>query len=90
MAHKGISESDLEETALSWFSELDFEVKHGPEIAPGELFQERSRYSDVVLAGRLKEAIARTNPDIPEGDWGQCFLLRLKLRRTSQFSIYDI
>jgi type I restriction enzyme R subunit len=35
------SESTVEDAALQWFDGLGFAVKHGPEIAPGELHAER-------------------------------------------------
>gem|GEM_PF-6970326 len=31
-----ISESHLEQTALSWFANLGYQILHGPDIAPGE------------------------------------------------------
>jgi len=56
--------------------ELGYAVGHGPQLAPGEyaggtltpaLSQgERESYSDVVPVGRLREAIRRLNPAIPE------------------------
>jgi len=71
-----LNESHVEEAALEWFGELGYAVGHGPKIAPGEqaggtltpaLSQgERESYSDVVLVGRLREAIRRLNPAIPE------------------------
>src|SRR3989338_7929589 len=62
------TESTLEEATLEWLGELGYEIIGGPEIAPapdGER-PERNSYSDVILAGRLKKAINRINPDIPE------------------------
>jgi type I restriction enzyme R subunit len=59
------TESTVEEAALQLFEELGYAVLHGPNIAPGELFAERASYSDVVLVGRLKQALARINPKIP-------------------------
>ncbi|MBU1256303.1 type I restriction endonuclease subunit R, partial [Patescibacteria group bacterium] len=62
------TESDLEQATLEWFAELGYSVVGGPEIAPppdGER-PERTSYLDVVLAERLKSAIARFNPEIPE------------------------
>lgn len=47
------------------FGELGYTILHGPDIAPDALFAERASYSDVVLVGRLKEALARINPKIP-------------------------
>ena len=49
------AESTVEEAALSWLSELGFAVKHGPEIAPGELHAERTGFGETVLAKRLRE-----------------------------------
>jgi type I restriction enzyme R subunit len=59
------NESTVEEAALSWFEELGYGIGHGPEIAPGEPAAERASFGDVVLVGRLREAIDRINPDIP-------------------------
>jgi len=33
----GLNESHIEEAAFAWLESLGFTVKHGPEIAPGEL-----------------------------------------------------
>src|SRR5947199_7551288 len=66
MTQATIVESTVEEASLSWFSELGYTVVHGPEIAPGELFTERSDYGDVVLVKRLREALPRINPKIPQ------------------------
>lgn len=62
---KAFAETTIEEAALELFGSLGYTILHGPTIAPGELFAERSSYSDVVLVGRLKEALARINPKIP-------------------------
>jgi len=61
------TESVVEEAALAWLESLGYVVKHGPEIAPGELFAERSdpNYRDVMLDGRLRQALFRLNPDLP-------------------------
>ncbi len=44
-----MSESTIEEAALSWFEGLDYAVLNGPDIALEELFAERASYRDVVL-----------------------------------------
>jgi type I restriction enzyme, R subunit len=59
------TESTVEEAALELFSALGYTIVHGPDIAPGELLAERAEYSEVLLVGRLKEALARINPKIP-------------------------
>src|SRR6266702_1058012 len=61
----GITESVVEEATLTWLKELGYTALNGPNIAPGEPSAERASYSDVVLAGRLRSALARINPDIP-------------------------
>ncbi len=59
------NESTLEEIALSWFADLGYEVRRGEEIAPGEPAAERGAYDQVVLVGRLRDAVERLNPEIP-------------------------
>ncbi len=61
-----LNESDVEEAALEWFGELGYAVVHGPQIAPGEPAAERESFGDVVLVGRLREAIHRLNPAMPQ------------------------
>ncbi len=61
-----LNESIVEDAALEWFGELGYSVGHGPLIAPGEPAAERDSFGDIALAGRLREAIRRLNPAIPE------------------------
>jgi type I restriction enzyme R subunit len=58
-------ESDVEEAAIEWFQELGYDFVTGPDIAPGEPAEERAELSEVVLQGRLENAIDRLNPNIP-------------------------
>ena len=58
------SESTVECAALDWLSELGWQVKHGTEFAPDGLFAERRDYGQVVLNQRLRDALARLNPDL--------------------------
>ena len=60
-----LTEDTVEQAALEWLSETGFEVIHGPDIAPGEDASERESFGDVVLEQRLKDAIARLNPNLP-------------------------
>ena len=60
------NESIVEEATLEWFGELGYTVGHAPLLAPGEPAAERASFADVVLVGRLRDAIARLNPAIPE------------------------
>ena len=60
------NESIIEEAALEWFGELGYGIGHGPHMAPGEAGAERESFGDVILVGRLREAIRRLNPKIPD------------------------
>jgi type I restriction enzyme R subunit len=61
-----LTEADIEAAALGWFQELGYAVLAGPRLAPGEPAAERDAFSDVLLIGRLREAIRQLNPAIPE------------------------
>jgi type I restriction enzyme R subunit len=61
-----VAESTVEDATLAWFGELRYQIAHGPEIAPGEQIAERDGFGDVVLVGRLRDAIRRLNPTVPE------------------------
>jgi type I restriction enzyme R subunit len=61
----GFTESEVESTALAWLEALGWQIRHGAQIAPGELFAERADYGAVVLEQRLRDALARLNPDLP-------------------------
>jgi type I restriction enzyme, R subunit len=61
------TESHVEETALLWLKALGYTILHGPDLSAGEPGAERSdpNYRDVVLAGRLRQALGRLNPGLP-------------------------
>jgi len=60
-----ISEDDLEQLALGWFQESGWETRFGPDIAPDGETPEREDYRQVILSGRLQEALGVLNPAIP-------------------------
>ncbi len=60
-----LNESHVEEAAISWFSSLEYGLRYGPNMAPGETHAERDALGDVVLKARLTEALAKLNPAIP-------------------------
>ena len=62
MTKNSFYESHLEEAALEWFEELNYEIIFGPDIGPEGEYPEREDYGDVVLVERLKEALTRINP----------------------------
>ncbi|TCO77510.1 type I restriction enzyme R subunit [Plasticicumulans lactativorans] len=61
----GFSESVVEQAALAWLESVGWQVRNGTEIAPGEPAAERDDYGQVVLALRLRDALARLNPALP-------------------------
>jgi type I restriction enzyme R subunit len=68
MSSARLAEQHVEEAALAWLARSGFSVAHGPEIAFGQAGAERSdpTYRDVVLEWRLREALVRLNPDLPQ------------------------
>ena len=60
-----ITESDVEQAALSWLKGLGWQAAHGLDIAPDMPGAERTDYGEVVLERRLRDALARLNPDLP-------------------------
>ena len=65
MPPSGVSESTVEAVTLDWLVSLGWAVAHGPDIAPGMPATERADYGAVVLDARLRAALARLNPDLP-------------------------
>jgi len=59
------TESIVEQAALAWLEGIGWRVRNGAEIAPGEPSAERNDYGQVVLAQRLRDALAHLNPTLP-------------------------
>ena len=59
-------EETLEKAALEWFEELGYETAYGPDMSPGGDRPERDSYSQVLLLRRLRQALRRINPTLPE------------------------
>jgi type I restriction enzyme R subunit len=68
MSASQFAESTVEKAALTWFESLCLSIAHGPDIAVGQPDAERGdpTYRDVVLEWRLREALVRLNPDLPQ------------------------
>ena len=62
---KGFTESEVEEAALAWLEAIGWNIAHGPDIAPDTPGAERAGYGEVVLEQRLRDALARLNPNLP-------------------------
>jgi type I restriction enzyme R subunit len=67
VTERGFSESVVEDATLAWLEDLGYTILHGPEIGADTLTAERTdpSYRDVVLEGRLGNALSRLNPDLP-------------------------
>jgi type I restriction enzyme R subunit len=59
-----IAESDVEEAALTWLTELGYATANGPDIGPDGSAPERENYGEVLLLDRLCGAIAKLNPTL--------------------------
>ncbi|HYN61537.1 MAG TPA: type I restriction endonuclease, partial [Rubrivivax sp.] len=55
----------MEQEALGWLANTGYARVYGPDIAPDGTAPERASYREVLLLGRLRDALARLNPDIP-------------------------
>ena len=61
----GFTESVVEQAALAWLEASGWKTAHGPDIAPDIAAAERREYAEVLLAQRLRAALARLNPGLP-------------------------
>ena len=59
------SEGVVEEAAIAWLENAGWRVRNGAQIDPGEPAAERDDYGQVVLAKRLRDALARLNLVLP-------------------------
>lgn len=60
-----LTEHKIENFAINLLERLGYQYVYAPDIAPDTEQAERSSYEEVLLLGRLKEAISRINPRIP-------------------------
>ena len=63
---KPITENIIEESAIEILQSQGWEYANGKEISPEGLFCERENYQQIILINRLRNAIAKLNPDIPQ------------------------
>jgi len=61
-----LDEAQVEIVTVDYFRELGYEYIHGPSIAPDGEAPERADYGQVVLVGRLRAALGRINPGMPD------------------------
>ena len=60
-----INEDQLEQLCLDWFREAGYEYANGYDIAHDGDSPEREDYRQIILNGRLLDALQRINPHIP-------------------------
>ncbi|BCX13328.1 MAG: DEAD/DEAH box helicase [Thermosynechococcus sp.] len=60
-----LTESDIESVALDWLQATGWQVAYGPDLAPDGSAPERTDYGQVILERRLRDALARLNPQLP-------------------------
>ena len=63
---KPITEDKIEAFTIEQLQSLGWDYLYGLSIAPGSEQQERESYEQVILLGRLRTAVAKLNPLIPE------------------------
>ena len=60
-----MTEDQLEQEVLSWFTDVGYTVISGYDISPDGNAPERKNYVEVLLIERLRRAISKLNPNIP-------------------------
>lgn len=60
-----ITESDIEAFAIELLEKQGYQYIYGPSIAPDSASPERASFEEVLLLGRLQDAVARINPGVP-------------------------
>ena len=78
-----ITENEIETLALTWFQDSGWEFRHGPDLAPDGETPERTDYRQVVFASRLREALQRLNPGVPEAVLDEVLHRVVKLQEPS-------
>ncbi len=67
------TESEVEAAALEWLEGLGWHVAYGPDIGPDGPAAERADHGAAVLERRLRDALARLNPDLPAATLDDAF-----------------
>jgi len=65
MTTNKITESAIEDLAISLLEKQGYQYIYAPDIAPDSETAERSSFEDVLLLEHLKKAVGRINPTIP-------------------------
>ena len=60
------NEDAYELQCLDWLEAIGWNLAKGPEIAHDGMMPERSSHKDVLLVGRVEDAVSRINPETPK------------------------
>ncbi len=60
------NEDAYELQCLDWLQGIGWSWAKGPEIAHDGMMPERSSHKDILLVGRVEDAISRINPGTPK------------------------
>lgn len=63
-----INEDAIEQQAIRWLRALGYDHRYGPDIASDGKSPERTGYDQVILADRLRAALATLNPRLSEDE----------------------
>jgi type I restriction enzyme R subunit len=58
------TEAELEDLMLNELRQLGWAVQHGPDLDPESEHPERGDYREILLGGRLHQAVERLNPEL--------------------------
>jgi len=61
-----LTESAIEDFAIQLFKQLGYSYVYAPDIAPDGDNPERRHYDEVILKDRLRSAVQRINPSVPQ------------------------
>jgi len=64
--NRRLDEAAVERAALAWLESLGYDVRRAADISPGGDAPLRTDYEQVVLEPRLRAALRRINPDLPD------------------------
>ncbi|MBN1452170.1 MAG: type I restriction endonuclease subunit R, partial [Anaerolineales bacterium] len=77
------TESTIEQATIDWLIELGYDYAFGPEIAFDGERPERGDYQEALLLGRVQDALARLNPDLPPAAREEAFRQLTRLGKPS-------
>ncbi len=78
-----LAESVVEEAALAWLEMLGYRIMSGRDLSESEADAERRSTEQVVLEGRLRDALRRLNPSPPQPALDEAFRKLLEISSPS-------